>query len=94
MLLVVRERQRAICCAITRPNRLPRSISPSNGWGRAAERAWLQLHRDGCNQPGFLDNSFDNVICVEAAFHFDTREAFLREANPCRGRVAAWCCRT
>lgn len=24
--------------------------------------------------------SFDNVICVEAAFHFDTREMFFREA--------------
>ena len=24
--------------------------------------------------------SFDNVICVEAAFHFDTREKFFREA--------------
>lgn len=28
----------------------------------------------------FPDNSFDAVICVEAAFHFDTRQAFLREA--------------
>jgi SAM-dependent methyltransferase len=27
----------------------------------------------------FADGSFDAVICVEAAFHFDTREAFLRE---------------
>jgi ubiquinone/menaquinone biosynthesis C-methylase UbiE len=24
--------------------------------------------------------SFENIICVEAAFHFDTREQFLREA--------------
>lgn len=29
---------------------------------------------------GFRDESFHNVICVEAAFHFDTRERFLREA--------------
>ncbi len=29
----------------------------------------------------FDDNSFDNVICVEAAHHFNTREKFLREAN-------------
>jgi ubiquinone/menaquinone biosynthesis C-methylase UbiE len=29
----------------------------------------------------FPDASFDAVICVEAAFHFDTREAFLREAR-------------
>jgi MPBQ/MSBQ methyltransferase len=26
------------------------------------------------------DNSFDAVICVEAAFHFDTRERFIQEA--------------
>jgi ubiquinone/menaquinone biosynthesis C-methylase UbiE len=26
------------------------------------------------------DAAFDNVICVEAAFHFDTREVFLRHA--------------
>ena len=29
---------------------------------------------------GFANDTFDAVICVEAAFHFDTREAFLREA--------------
>lgn len=28
---------------------------------------------------GFRDEVFDNVICVEAAFHFRTREDFLRE---------------
>ncbi len=28
----------------------------------------------------FPDNSFQAILCVEAAFHFDTREAFLREA--------------
>jgi SAM-dependent methyltransferase len=28
----------------------------------------------------FPDNHFDAVICVEAAFHFDTRDRFLREA--------------
>jgi len=28
----------------------------------------------------FADNSFDHLICVEAAFHFNTRDAFLREA--------------
>lgn len=26
------------------------------------------------------DNSFDNIICVEAAFHFDSREKFFKEA--------------
>ena len=29
---------------------------------------------------GFAANSFDRLICVEAAFHFHTRDAFLREA--------------
>jgi ubiquinone/menaquinone biosynthesis C-methylase UbiE len=28
----------------------------------------------------FPDSSFDALVCVEAAFHFDTRERFLREA--------------
>jgi SAM-dependent methyltransferase len=28
----------------------------------------------------FPEAHFDAVICVEAAFHFDTRDAFLREA--------------
>jgi MPBQ/MSBQ methyltransferase len=30
---------------------------------------------------GFADRSFDNVVCVEAAFHFGTRADFLREAH-------------
>ena len=29
----------------------------------------------------FPDGSFDNIICVEAAFHFDTRQRFLEEAH-------------
>jgi MPBQ/MSBQ methyltransferase len=29
----------------------------------------------------FPDNFFDNMICVEAAMHFDTRQNFLREAK-------------
>lgn len=29
---------------------------------------------------GFEDETFDNIICVEAAFHFTTRTDFLREA--------------
>ena len=28
----------------------------------------------------FKDNCFDNIICVEAALHFNTREEFLRQA--------------
>lgn len=30
---------------------------------------------------GFANRSFDNMLCVESAFHFVTREAFLREAH-------------
>ena len=30
-------------------------------------------------QLGFADDQFDAVMCVEAAFHFNTRERFLRE---------------
>ena len=52
----------------------------------------LQLARTLSNAPGanvaamdaarlaFADASFDNIICVEAAFHFRTRDQFLREA--------------
>jgi len=31
-------------------------------------------------QLGFADDTFEAVMCVEAAFHFNTRERFLREA--------------
>lgn len=52
-----------------------------------------ELARAAANAPGcafslmdatalaFPDKSFDAVICAEAAFYFDTREAFLREAR-------------
>ncbi|MPZ49234.1 MAG: methyltransferase domain-containing protein [Dehalococcoidia bacterium] len=51
-----------------------------------------QLERARQNAPGcrflnmdaakldFPDNSFDNILCVESAFHFVTREQFFREA--------------
>ena len=41
----------------------------------------------GCNfvlmsatELDFDDNSFDNILCVESVFHFNTRETFLQEA--------------
>ncbi len=52
----------------------------------------MQLDRARINAPGVLflnmdavqldfpDASFDNILCVESAFHFKTREQFLREA--------------
>ncbi|MGF1937143.1 MAG: methyltransferase domain-containing protein [Nostoc sp. ChiQUE02] len=51
-----------------------------------------QLERSTANAPGcnlicmdavqmeFEDDFFDNIICVEAAFYFDTREKFFKEA--------------
>ncbi len=51
-----------------------------------------QLQTSAANAPGcrfvlmnaadlkFPEATFDNILCVEAAFHFDTREKFLREA--------------
>jgi MPBQ/MSBQ methyltransferase len=51
----------------------------------------LQIARDrapGCTfrvmdatDLDFPDGSIDNVLCVEAAFHFDTREKFLKEVH-------------
>src|SRR5438477_8379953 len=37
------------------------------------------LFMDACRLE-FPDNYFDSLICVEAAFHFETRERFFREA--------------
>lgn len=39
----------------------------------------LFLNMDAA-QLDFPDASFDNIICVEAAFHFNTREKFFHEA--------------
>jgi len=38
---------------------------------------FLQMSATDLN---FEDDSFDSIICVEAAFHFNTREEFLRQA--------------
>ena len=65
--------------------------SPENITGINISERQLQTART--NAPGcvflamnatnleFEDSSFDNIICVEAAFHFDTRERFLKEAH-------------
>src|SRR5262249_28967262 len=54
----------------------------------AAQIVEARKRAPGCTSHGrdaprldFPDASFDAVICVEAAFHFNTREAFLREAH-------------
>jgi microcystin synthetase protein McyJ len=40
----------------------------------------LRFHHASATRLPFSDGSFSHAICVEAAHHFDTREAFLREA--------------
>jgi len=48
---------------------------------RAMERApGCQFALMDATALAFADNSFDHLICVEAAFHFNTRDAFFREA--------------
>jgi MPBQ/MSBQ methyltransferase len=63
------------------PERITAINFSSRQMARAVERA------PGCRfvlmdatALAFPNNSFDYLICVEAAFHFHTRDAFLREA--------------
>jgi MPBQ/MSBQ methyltransferase len=53
----------------------------------AKQLATCRVNAPGCSflemdaaRLTFDDASFDSVICVEAAFHFDTREDFLQQA--------------
>ena len=41
----------------------------------------LRFHHASATRLPFPDASFSHAICVEAAHHFDTREAYLREAH-------------
>jgi ubiquinone/menaquinone biosynthesis C-methylase UbiE len=63
----------------------PESITAINFSARQIARAVLRA--PGCRfvvmdatALGIGANSFDHLICVEAAFHFQTRDDFLREA--------------
>ena len=40
----------------------------------------VRFHSMDATELEFPDNSFENILCVEAVFHFDTREDFLGEA--------------
>lgn len=56
------------------------NISPGQ-IGRAAARCpAARFLRMDATRLEFVDGSFDLVLCVEAAYHFNTRERFLREA--------------
>jgi microcystin synthetase protein McyJ len=65
----------------------PRSLTAVNitwsqleaGRGRLRDAGARGVCADACRMP-FADGSFDGVISVEAAFHFSSRERFLREA--------------
>ena len=70
--------------------RLARVFPPQSITGINISESQLARARERCPGSTFLvmdatdlrfpDAHFDSVICVEAAFHFDTRDAFLREA--------------
>ena len=70
--------------------RLMCSYEPANIAAINISEAQLAVARErapGCSfsrmdaaRLGFPDEHFDAVMCVEAAFHFDTRGKFLREA--------------
>ena len=47
---------------------------------QAAARSGVRFHHASATRLPFADRSFTHAICVEAAHHFDTREAFLVEA--------------
>jgi SAM-dependent methyltransferase len=65
----------------------PRSLTAVNitwsqleaGRRRLRDAGARAVCADACRLP-FADGSFDGVISVEAAFHFSSRERFLREA--------------
>jgi SAM-dependent methyltransferase len=65
----------------------PRSLTAVNitwsqlaaGRGRLGDARARAVCADACLLP-FADGSFDGVISVEAAFHFSSRDRFLREA--------------
>jgi MPBQ/MSBQ methyltransferase len=80
-----------VACGLGATSRhLLRYYRPSNVVGINIAEAQLRMSR--VNAPdctfmqmdavklGFRDEAFDNLICVEAAFHFDTKEEFIREA--------------
>ena len=67
---------------LAREPRLVVGLDRTAGHCRAAAERGLPfvLKGDGARLP-FADASFDLLLCVEAAFHFDTRERFFKEAH-------------
>lgn len=56
------------------------NISPGQLSRAAARCPGARFLRMDATRLEFADATFDVVLCVEAAYHFNTREAFLREA--------------
>lgn len=63
----------------------PARVTGINFSAKQLQRA--RQNAPGCNflcmdavHLGFADATFDNAICVESAFHFDTRDRFYEEA--------------
>jgi microcystin synthetase protein McyJ len=61
---------------VTRKN-VEHAVAQAHGRVGAGE---LRFHHGSATRLPFGDASFSHAICVEAAHHFDTREAYLREA--------------
>jgi cyclopropane fatty-acyl-phospholipid synthase-like methyltransferase len=64
----------------------PRDVTGINISEKQLDRC--RVNAPGCNfflmnatELAFPDESFDNIVCVEAAFHFNTREKFLHAAS-------------
>ncbi len=67
--------------AWTDPDRITAIGSSAEQLAAARRRApGSRFLRMDASRLGFADAVFDVVICVEAAFHFDTRDRFLAEA--------------
>jgi MPBQ/MSBQ methyltransferase len=56
------------------------NISESHLVACARNAPGCSFQRMDATRLGFGDATFDNLMCVEAAFHFDSRMDFLREA--------------
>jgi microcystin synthetase protein McyJ len=53
------------------------AVAQAAAWSGPGE---LRFHHASATRLPFADATFSHAICVEAAHHFDTREAYLREA--------------
>jgi ubiquinone/menaquinone biosynthesis C-methylase UbiE len=70
-----RIKQRFRSSSLTAVNISPKQLARASA--HCADVKFLQMDATDLD---FDDASFDVVVCIEAAYHFHTREAFLREA--------------